>query len=170
MTYSMRRPASGFTRRISDCRTLSRPLIRRRGKKNIDPNSLPGDGKDRVICPHAGGAKSWIPGSFNPETKILYVPPVESCMDLNPVPDGGRGSLSTGVRWSLRPRPDSDGRYGRVQAINMLTREVVWTSRHRTPESSGALDGGAQAITSRPLVPEIQNTDRAATIWVFEAP
>ncbi|MBZ5576211.1 MAG: PQQ-binding-like beta-propeller repeat protein [Acidobacteriia bacterium] len=196
------------------------------GKKNIDPNSLPGDGKDRVICPHAGGAKSWIPGSFNPDTKILYVPLVESCMDLNPVRDGGRGSLSTGVRWSLRPRPDSDGRYGRVQAINMLTREVVWTSRHRAPESSGVLDtaggvvfsgsidryfrayddqtgkvlwetrlndvpsnapisysvngrqyiaigvgnGGAQAITFPPLVPEIQNTDRAATIWVFEAP
>jgi alcohol dehydrogenase (cytochrome c) len=198
----------------------------RTGKKNIDPNSLPGDGKDRVICPHAGGAKSWIPGSYNPDTSILYVPLVESCMDLNPVPDGGRGSLSTGVRWSLRPRPDSDGKYGRVQAINMLTREVVWTSRHRAPESSGALDtaggvvfsgsidryfrayddhtgkvlwetrlndvpsnapisysvngtqyiaigvgnGGAQAITFPALVPEIQNTDRAATIWVFQAP
>ena len=192
------------------------------GKKNIDPNSLPGDGKDRVICPHAGGAKSWIPGSYNPDTKILYVPLVESCMDLNPVRDGGRGSLSAGVRWSLRPRPDSDGKYGRVQAINMLTREVVWTSRHRAPESSGALDvaggvvfsgsidryfrayddqtgkmlwetrlndvpsnapisysvngrqyiaiGGAQAITFPPLVPEIQNTNRAATIWVFQAP
>jgi alcohol dehydrogenase (cytochrome c) len=196
------------------------------GKKNIDPNSLPGDGKDRIICPHAGGAKSWIPGSYNPDTKILYVPLVESCMDLNPVRDGGRGSLSTGVRWSLRPRPDSDGKYGRVEAINMVTREVVWTSRHRAPESSGALDtaggvvfsgsidryfrayddqtgnllwetrlndvpsnapisysvngkqyiaigvgnGGAQAITFPPLVPEIQNPDRAATIWVFEAP
>ena len=100
----------------------------------------------------------------------------------------------------------------------MLTREVVWTSRHRAPESSGALDtaggvvfsgsidryfrayddqngkvlwetrlndvpsnapisysvngkqyiaigvgnGGAQATTFPPLVPEIQNTDRAA--------
>lgn len=196
------------------------------GKKNIDPNSLPGDGKDRVICPHAGGAKSWIPGSYNPDTKILYVPLVESCMDLTPVRDGGRGSLSTGVRWSLRPRPDSDGKYGRVEAIDMLTREVVWTSRHRAPESSGALDtaggvvfsgsidryfrayddrtgkvlwetrlndvpsnapisysvegkqyiaigtgnGGAQAITFPPLVPEIQNPNRAATIWVFQAP
>jgi len=196
------------------------------GKKNIDPNSIPGDGKDRIVCPHAGGAKSWIPGSYNPDTKILYVPLVESCMDLNPVSEGGRGSLSTGVRWTLRPRPDSDGKYGRVEAINVVTREVVWTSRHRAPESSGALDtaggvvfsgsidryfrayddqngkllwetrlndvpsnapisysvngkqyiaigvgnGGAQAVTFPPLVPEIKNTDRAAAIWVFRAP
>jgi alcohol dehydrogenase (cytochrome c) len=196
------------------------------GKKNIDPNALPGDGKDRVICPHAGGAKNWIPGSYNPGTRILYVPLVESCMDLNPTKDGGRGGLSTGVRWTLRPRPNSDGNYGRVQAINMLTREVVWTSRHRAPESSGALDtaggivfsgsidryfrayddqtgkvlwqtrlndvpsnapisysvngrqyiaigvgnGGPQSVTFPPLVPEIQNTDHAAAIWVFQAP
>ncbi len=108
----------------------------------------------------------------------------------------------------------------------MVTREVVWTSRHRAPESSGALgtaggvvfsgsidryfrayddqtgkvlwqtrlndvpsnapisysvngkqyiaigvgNGGAQAITFPPLVPEIQNTDEAAAIWVFQAP
>jgi len=196
------------------------------GKKNIDPNALPGDGKDRIICPHAGGAKNWIPGSYNPGTRILYVPLVESCMDLNPTKDGGRGGLSTGVRWTLRPRPDSDGNYGRVQAINTLTREVVWTSRHRAPESSGALDtaggvvfsgsidryfrayddqtgkvlwqtrlndvpsnapvsysvkgrqyiaigvgsGGPQSITFPPLMPEIQNTDHAAAIWVFHAP
>lgn len=196
------------------------------GKKNIDPKLLPGDGNDIVVCPHAGGAKSWLPGSYNPDTKILFVPLVESCMDLKPVRDGGRGSLSTGVRWTLRPRPGSDGNYGRVQAINMLTREVVWTSRHRAPESSGALDtgggvvfsgsidryfrayddrtgkvlwetrlndvpsnapisyavngrqyiaigvgnGGPQALTFPSLVPEIQNTNGAAAIWVFQAP
>lgn len=109
------------------------------GKKNVDPKSLPGDGKAHMVCPHAGGAKSWLPSSWNPDTKILYIPLVESCMDLTPVTDGSRGSLSTGVRWTLRPRPDSDGNYGRVEAVNMLTREVLWTERHRAPVSSGTL-------------------------------
>jgi alcohol dehydrogenase (cytochrome c) len=196
------------------------------GKKNINPEAVPGDGKAHLVCPHAGGAKSWIPASYNPETHILYVPLVESCMDLTPVEPGGRGSLSTGVRWTLRPRPDSDGNYGRVEAINMLTREVVWTERHRAPVSSGALataggvvfngsidryfrayddqtgkllweirlndvpsnapvsysingkqyvaigvgNGGAQATTFPPLVPEIQNLHRAPGIWVFRLP
>ena len=52
---------------------------------------------------------------------------------------GGRGSLSTGVRWTLRPRPDSDGKYGRVQAINLETKKTVWMARQRAPQSTGVL-------------------------------
>ena len=196
------------------------------GKKNINPATLPGDGQSHMVCPHVDGAKSWLPGSYNPETKILYVPLIEACMDLTPVTDGGRGLLSAGGRPSVRPRPDSDGKYGRVEAINMVTREVAWTERHRAPVSSGALDtaggvifngsidrffrayddqtgkllwetrlsdvpsdapiaytvngkqyiaigvgnGGAQATGFAALVPEIQNLDRAAAVWVFQLP
>jgi alcohol dehydrogenase (cytochrome c) len=43
------------------------------------------------------------------------------------------------VGWSIRPRPGSDGKYGRFQAINLLTREVVWTQRQRAPQTTGAL-------------------------------
>jgi alcohol dehydrogenase (cytochrome c) len=156
---------------------------------------------------------------------MLYVPLVESCMDLTPVPEGGRGSLSTGVRWTLRPRPDSDGKYGRLQAINLQTKKTAWIQRQRAPQTSGALataggvvfagsldrvfaayddatgkelwrarlnevpssapisysvngkqyvamvvgNGGAQANTFPPLVPEIRNPpDRSAAVWVFQ--
>ena len=57
-----------------------------------------------MVCPHAGGAKSWMPSSYNPDTKIMYIPLVESCMDLTPVPEGGRGGLSTGVAFSISGR------------------------------------------------------------------
>ena len=109
------------------------------GAKTIDASLVPGDGTTKFTCPHAGGAKSWLPSSYNPRTRMLYVTLVEACMDLTPVAPGGRGSLSTGVRWSLRPRPDSDGKYGRVQAINLDTRKTVWTERQRAPQSTGAL-------------------------------
>jgi alcohol dehydrogenase (cytochrome c) len=119
------------------------------GKKNINTETLPGEGQTRFVCPHVDGAKSWLPGSFNPNTKIMYVPLVEACMDLAPLGEGGgRGLLSTGYRPMVRPRPDSDGKYGRVEAINMLTREVVWTERHRAPVSSGALDTAGGVIFS----------------------
>ena len=197
------------------------------GKKTVNPQTLPGDGQAHFVCPHVDGAKSWLPGSYNPDTKILYVPLVEACNDLVPLTEGGgRGLLSTGVRPAVRPRPDSDGKYGRVQAINMVTREVLWTERHRAPVSSGALDtaggvifngsidrffrayddqtgkllwetrltdvpsnspisytvngkqyiaigvgnGGAQATGFAALVPEIQNLDRSAAVWVFQLP
>ena len=33
------------------------------GAKTIDPKTVPGDGEAKMVCPHAGGAKSWIPAS-----------------------------------------------------------------------------------------------------------
>jgi alcohol dehydrogenase (cytochrome c) len=111
----------------------------RTGGKVIDEQLVPGDGETKFVCPHAGGAKSWLPSSYNPRTSVLYVSLVESCMDLTPVAPGGRGSLSTGVRWSLRPRPNSDGLYGRIQAINLETRTSVWTTRQRAPMTTGTL-------------------------------
>ena len=148
-------------------------------------------------------------------------------MDLTPVAAGERASLSTGVRWTLRPRPDGDGKYGRIEAINIDTRQVAWVARQRAPQTTGVLataggllfagaldrvfaaydaatgavlwktrlndvpnsapisyavngkqyvamvvgNGGAQAVTFPPLVPEIQNPpDRGAALWVFELP
>jgi hypothetical protein len=34
----------------------------------------------------------------------------------------------------------------------------------------GVANGGAQATGFAPLVPEIQNLDRAAAVWVFQLP
>jgi len=209
----------------SGLQNIVKSIDPRTGAKRIDVDLIPGDGKAKLVCPHAGGAKSWLPSSYNPDTKMLYVPLVESCMDLTPVPEGGRGSLSTGVRWTLRPRPDSDGKYGRLQAINLQTKKTAWIQRQRAPQTSGALataggvvfagsldrvfaayddatgkelwrarlnevpssapisysvngkqyiamvvgNGGAQANTFPPLVPEIRNPpDRSAAVWVFQ--
>jgi alcohol dehydrogenase (cytochrome c) len=109
------------------------------GAKTINPNTIPGDGEAKMVCPHAGGAKIWLPSSYNAGTKLLYIPLNESCMDLIPVEPGGRPNLSTGVRWTLRPRPDSDGKYGRIAAVNLETRKVVWTERQRAPQTTGVL-------------------------------
>ena len=109
------------------------------GAKTINPALIPGDGEAKVVCPHAGGARSWIPSAYNPETKILYSPLVESCMDLIPTGPGERGFLTTGVRVSMRPRLDSDGQYGRIQATNLETRQTVFIKRERAPETSGIL-------------------------------
>jgi alcohol dehydrogenase (cytochrome c) len=111
----------------------------RTGAKEIDPSLIPSREKPVIVCPHAGGAKSWVPASINPQTKMLYVPMVETCMDLTPVPQDQRGSLSTGVRWTIRPRLDSDGRFGRIQAIDLDTRETVWSARQRAPQTTGVL-------------------------------
>ncbi|HEX5049770.1 MAG TPA: PQQ-binding-like beta-propeller repeat protein, partial [Gammaproteobacteria bacterium] len=109
------------------------------GAKQIDPALVPSRERPITVCPHAGGAKSWIPASINPASKTLYVPVVESCMTLTPAAPDQRGGLSTGVNWSIRPRLDSDGRFGRIQAIDLATRATKWTARQRAPQSSGVL-------------------------------
>ena len=111
----------------------------RTGAKTIDPKLVPSREETIVVCPHAGGAKTWVPGASIPRRRVLFVPLVESCMDLTPVPLEQRGSLSTGVRWTIRPRLDGDGRYGRIQAIDLATRETLWTERQRAPQTTGVL-------------------------------
>ena len=109
------------------------------GKKTIDPGKIPGDGKVKFICPHVEGGKNWLPSSYNPNTKTLFVTLAESCMNMNPVAEGEQGLLSTGVRPGLRPRTDSDGRYGRLQAVNLVSRKTIWMARQRAPITTGAL-------------------------------
>ena len=68
---------------------------------------------------------------------LRYVPAVESGMDYFPI--AGPGQLNAGYQWRMRPRPDSDGLYGHLQAIDVETREMVWLERQRAPQSTGVL-------------------------------
>ena len=137
------------------------------GAKHIDPALIPSREKAITVCPHAGAAKSWIPGSINPSTKILYVPLVESCMSLTPVPLDQRGSLSTGVSWSVRPRLDSDGRIGRIAAVSLETKKPVWTERQRAPQTTGVLDTAGGVLFAGALDRWLTAYDDATgkTLW-----
>jgi len=131
------------------------------GAKHTKPELVPGDGSVKMVCPHAAGAKNWLPASYSPASKTLFVPLVEACMDLFPVPGGGRGGLSTGVNLGVRPRPDSDGNYGRLQAINMETHKTVWTTRHRAPITTGTLTTAGGVVFAGALDRSLRAYDAA---------
>ena len=109
------------------------------GAKTVDLTLVPSRGQTTMVCPHVDGGRDWMPTAYDPHTTILYIPIVEACMDLVPVPAGERGSLSTGVRWTVRPRPESDGNYGRLEAVNLATGETEWIERQRAPLTAGTL-------------------------------
>jgi alcohol dehydrogenase (cytochrome c) len=109
------------------------------GAKKIDESRIPGDGSTKFICPFTIGGKNWLPSAFNPNSKVLFVPLFEACADYIPVNPGERGLLSTGVRTAIKPRPDGDGQYGRLEAINLETRKVAWVARQYAPRTSGVL-------------------------------
>jgi alcohol dehydrogenase (cytochrome c) len=110
------------------------------GRKQVNTELYPGDGKVKMVCPHGAGVKNYLPASWNQQSGILVMPLNEACMDIFPVPGGGAGlALSSGVNWGIRPRPNSDGKYGRLEALDLNTRKVVWTARQRAPITSGVL-------------------------------
>jgi alcohol dehydrogenase (cytochrome c) len=121
------------------------------GEKSINPEVVVGDGKPHTICPHPGGGRNWNATSYNPETKVLYVPMVESCMDLIPAAPGERGNLTSGYNWTIRPRPGTDGKYGRTEAISLESHKVLWTDRQRAPGTTCLLATAGGVVFSGSL-------------------
>jgi alcohol dehydrogenase (cytochrome c) len=109
------------------------------GEKSIDESRIPGL-RVTLVCPHGAGVKNYPPAAYNNATKVVFAPLTEACMDVFPIPGGaGRGALSSGVNWGIRPHPNSDGKYGRLEAIDLETRKPLWITRDRAPMTSGVL-------------------------------
>jgi alcohol dehydrogenase (cytochrome c) len=137
------------------------------GEKTLSAEATVGDDKPHTICPHPGGGRNWIATSYNSATKILYVPMVESCMDLIPSPPGNRGNLTSGYNWFIRPRPDSDGNYGRLEALNLETKKPLWIDRQRAPQSTGVLATAGGVVFAGSLDRYLKAYDDAtgAVLW-----
>ncbi|MEJ8568683.1 PQQ-binding-like beta-propeller repeat protein [Elongatibacter sediminis] len=139
------------------------------GRRTIDPARLPRADRTVSVCPHADGTKNWMPSAWNPQTRMLYVPLMEICMDMVPVVEGEQANLSSGVRWTGRPRPDADGRYGRLQAINLDTGELTWAHRQRAPRTSGILTTAGRLVFGGDLQRYLTafDADSGEELWRF---
>ena len=138
------------------------------GEKRVNTALYPNDGKIKLVCPHGAGAKNYLPASWNQESGVLVMPLNEACMDLFPVPGGGSlSALSSGVNWGIRPRPDSDGKYGRLQALDLATRKPLWTVRQRAPITSGVLTtaGGLVLDATFDRVFHIYDAKTGTELW-----
>ena len=106
----------------------------RNGDKTPYPDAIPEPGQVLQglsldgICPKALGARNMQSTSYNPNTGILYIPLQDTCIER-----------STGQRWQKYPNSDDEGLWGLVKAVNLETREEVWTRRQVAPPASGHL-------------------------------
>ncbi len=105
------------------------------GAKTVSPASLPNRERNNLICPYFLGGRNWQASTYNPETRMLYLPILEMCMMAGLIADG----TLLGIESSPAPRADSDGQFGRLQAINMETMELAWQHRELTPPSTPLL-------------------------------
>lgn len=115
------------------------------GAKTLHPNAVPNAEETHLLCPFANGGRNWPATAYNPSNKMLYVPLAEICMNFGPTGPGG-GLLSSGASLSPTPLPDSDGKFGRLQAINLETRELAWSFRETVPPTSAVLTTGGGLV------------------------
>jgi alcohol dehydrogenase (cytochrome c) len=116
------------------------------GAKTVDRRREPGDGTVKPVCPHDIGGKNWLPSAYSPQNSFLYVSLNETCMDFTPIAEGETSLMSSRVRMNIRPRPGSDGLYGRLEALNLLTHQPAWVQRRRAPITTGVLNTGGGLV------------------------
>lgn len=111
------------------------------GKKTVNPALEPEAGKPKLMCPNSVGARNWLATAVNPETHMLYVPILENCADYTYKPRGAEQTARGGLdmHFSARTRPDHDGNFGRLVALDLRKRQIAWTHRQRTPPAGSAL-------------------------------
>ena len=118
------------------------------GEKTTNPALEPEPGKTKLLCPNANGGRNWPTTAFDPASDILYVPLVETCADYSWTPRSAAQIAAGGddIHFAQRPRPDGDGNFGRLEAINLATGRVAWTDRQRAPFVSSVLATGGGLV------------------------
>lgn len=107
------------------------------GEKIPNPNVFPDAEEVRTVCPYYQGGRNWHATSTNQEAGLMFVPLFEVCMDT--LLDGSGTLLSSGLRADTIPPPNSDGNYGRLQVIDLNTRELAWQHRTELVPASASL-------------------------------
>jgi alcohol dehydrogenase (cytochrome c) len=133
------------------------------GRPDVDPEHKPATGKMAYFCPGWWGGKNWVPISFSPKTRMIYVPANENTCgtgigtDVKYTP----GGAFEGARWQFLVAPGAD-HIGEVQAWNVDTGQRVWT--HTYAKSS---NWGGMLATAGGLVFSGGTTDRL--VHAFDA-
>ncbi|HXC20780.1 MAG TPA: PQQ-binding-like beta-propeller repeat protein [Steroidobacteraceae bacterium] len=121
------------------------------GKKNIKPALEPPAGRTDLICPGATGARNWPATAIDPTSNTLYVPLLDNnCMDYG-WNERDAAKIAAGgldVRLGARPKPGNDGNFGRIEAIDLKTKQVVWSKRQRAPIASSLLASAGGLVFS----------------------
>lgn len=139
------------------------------GARSINPALRPIDGKTVEVCPSAEGARNWFSIAYNPNTRVMYLPMEETCMDYTWHEGAGKDpdTLKIDFGWTVKPMPKSDGNYARVDAVDMITLKTLWTHRTRAPLSSSLLatDGGLLFVGDRDRRFRAMDDQTGKTLW-----
>jgi PQQ-dependent dehydrogenase (methanol/ethanol family) len=99
------------------------------------------DVNTKGICPAALGSKDQQPASFDPETKLFYVPTNHVCMDYEPFKvEYTAGQPYVGATLSMFPAPGSHGGMGNYITWDASAGKIVQSQAEKFSVWSGALN------------------------------
>lgn len=99
------------------------------------------DVNTKGICPAALGTKDQQPASFDPNTKLFYVPTNHTCMDYEPYKvEYTAGQPYIGATLSMYPAPNSHGGLGNFIAWDADKGKIVQTKAEKFSVWSGSLN------------------------------
>jgi PQQ-dependent dehydrogenase (methanol/ethanol family) len=100
----------------------------------------PGMGRKATdICPNLIGGKNWMPMAYSQQTGLVYIPSMNSCMDMEGVQqDYKRGQFFLGVNFDISKKVP--GAYmGGVTAWDPVKQQKVWFREDDLPYTGGML-------------------------------
>ncbi len=121
----------------------------RTGEKQLNPALAPEAGQAKFMCPSPLGARNWPATAIDPATGVLYVPMVEFCTNYTYSPGTAAQTAAGGVDISfsgMLPRPENDGKFSRLTAMDLKTGKVLWMRRQRAPLASAMLTTGGGIV------------------------
>jgi lanthanide-dependent methanol dehydrogenase len=99
------------------------------------------DVNTKGICPAALGSKDQQPASYDPNTKLFYVPTNHVCMDYEPFKvEYTAGQPYVGATLSMFPAPGSHGGMGNYVTWNAGTGKIVQSKPEKFSVWSGSLN------------------------------
>jgi len=99
------------------------------------------DVNTKGICPAALGSKDQQPASFDPNTKLFYVPTNHTCMDYEPYKvEYTAGQPYIGATLSMFPAPNSHGGLGNFIAWDADKGKIVQSKAEKFSVWSGSLN------------------------------
>jgi alcohol dehydrogenase (cytochrome c) len=100
--------------------------------------------KTYFVCPTFSGGRDWPPVSYNPNTKVLFIPTVNLCADMTPV-TAEPPVLSYQVN-AVEKLPPGEDSAGRVDAVSAETGATLWTYKQRAPNYSPTMATGGGLV------------------------
>jgi alcohol dehydrogenase (cytochrome c) len=120
----------------------------RTGAKTTNPALEPEVGKAKLMCPNSIGARNWQATALDPDRGVLFVPILENCADYTYSPGSAAQTAQGGIdiHFGARVPPNHDGNFGRLVALDLRKRRILWSHRQRLPLASAALATGGSLV------------------------